>query len=390
MTTGVDAGVHDGPGTDPVAVAWALGDTIRSHAHEADVIRRLPTATVAALTDAGLMRLCVPAAYGGPEADPVTLVKVIEAVAHADGAAGWCTMIGSTTSSMAAYLEPDTARTIYGDPAVVTGGVFAPNGTGTRETDAGRGDGIRVDGRWQWGSGTQHCQYVLGGVRCDDGTFRLCFAEAGEVTFHDTWYTSGMRGSGSVDFSFDGVWVPDARTMQPGVTPPFVDTPLAGFPNFTLLGAGVAAVGLGIARRALDELIDLAGAKKPQFSKRTLADSPYTQIEVARAEAALRSARAFLLDELASAWAGACGDAAVPDDARVRIRLAAAHVASTSASVVDTAFTLAGGTAVYDTSVLGRCLRDVHVVTQHVMTAPKLLEVFGKHLLGADIDVSMI
>ena len=370
---------------DVLERARSVSAVVRAHADEGEQIRRLPAASVEALTDAGLLRLCVPEVYGGPEASPATVVQAIEAVAHADGAAGWCTMIASTTSSMSIFLEPDVATTIYADPAVVTGGVFAPNGEGVRD-----GDGFRVTGRWQWGSGTQHCQWVLGGARCDDGTFRLCFTDADNVTFHDTWYTSGMRGTGSLDFSFDDVWVPDTHTMQPGVTRPFVDSPIAKFPNFTLLGAGVAAVGLGVARRALDELIDLAGAKKPQYSKRTLAESSFTQIEFARAEAQLRSARAFLLDELDQAWSLAASGEPVPDDSRVRIRLAAAHVATTCASVVDTAFTLAGGSAVYDTSVLGRCLRDAHVVTQHVMTAPKLNETFGKFLLGVDVDTSMI
>ena len=331
------------------------------------------------------MRMCVPAAYGGPEADPMTVVEAIEAVAHSDGAAGWCTMIASTTSSLAAFLTPEVAREIYGDPHTVTGGVFAPNGHGVRHDD-----GYTVGGRWQWGSGTQHCRWVLGGTACDDGTFRLCFTPVENVTFHDTWYTGGMRGTGSLDFSFDGVWIPETHTVQPGVTPPQSSAPLAMFPNFTLLAVGVAAVGLGVARRALDELVELAGAKTPQFSKRTLAASPFTQIEYARAEAALRSARAFLLDELQRAWVVAIGGDPVPVDARAAIRLAAAHVASTAASVADTAFTLAGGSAVYDTSPLGRCLRDAHIVTQHIMTAPKLNETLGKVFLGVEADTSML
>lgn len=368
-----------------VLAAREVGEVVRAHADEAERLRRLPSATVGALTDAGLLRLCVPEVYGGPELPPARVVEVIEAVAHADGAAGWCTMIASTTSSLAIFLEPGVARELYGDPSVVTGGVFAPNGSGVREDG-----GFRVTGRWQWGSGTQHCRYVLGGALCDDGTFRLCFTEAENVTFHDTWYTMGMRGTGSLDFSFDGVWVPESWTVQPAVTTPFVDSPIARFPNFTLLGAGVAAVGLGVARRALDELIELAGAKTPQFAKRTLAHSAFAQIELARAEASLRAARAFLLDELDRAWELACTGDPVPADARVRIRLAATHVAETAAGVADVAFTLAGGTAVYDSSVLGRCLRDAHVVTQHVMTAPKMHETFGKHLIGLDVDTTML
>jgi len=368
--------------------AAGLSELIEANADDGERIRRLPLATVKGLNDAQLLRMCVPTAYGGPEVDPVTMVEVIEAVAHSDGAAGWCTMIASTTSSMASLLPAEAAQEIYGDPTSITGGVFAPNGRGVATTVDGV-DGFTVSGRWAWGSGTQHCRWVLGGALCDDGTFRLCWFPQTEVTFHDTWYTTGMRGSGSLDYSVTDAFVPAARTIQPAVTRPVVRTSLSQFPNFTLLAAGVSAVGLGVARRALDELVDLAQGKKPQYSSKTLAESSFTQIELARAEAKLRAARAFLLDELRSAWDTAIAGDEVTVEARTGIRLAATHVASVGAEVADTAFTLAGGTAVYDTSVLGRCLRDAHIVTQHIQTAPKLNETVGKLLLGLDVDTSM-
>jgi alkylation response protein AidB-like acyl-CoA dehydrogenase len=374
--------------SDLVVAAVGLSDLVEANADDGERLRRLPAPTVEALTAAGLLRMCVPAVYGGPEADPVTLVRAIEAVARSDGGAGWCTMIASTTSSMASFLPPESAAEIYGDPSSVTGGVFAPNGTGVAATVDGV-DGFSVTGRWAWGSGTQHCRWVLGGALCDDGTFRLCWFEPSDITFHDTWYTTGMRGSGSLDYSVTDAFVPASRTIQPGVTRPVVRTPLAQFPNFTLLAAGVSAVGLGVARRSLDELVELAQGKKPQYSSKTLAQSSFTQVELSRAEAQLRSARAFLLDELGSAWSTAIAGDDVSVEARTGIRLAATHVAGVAAEVADVAFTLAGGTAVYDTSVLGRCLRDAHVVTQHIQTAPKLHETIGRLLLGLDVDTSM-
>jgi alkylation response protein AidB-like acyl-CoA dehydrogenase len=371
--------------TDLMGAAASVADVVAANADEAERIRRLPAATVAALTDAGLMRMCVPTAYGGPEADPLTLVEVIESVSRSDGAAGWCTMIASTTSSMALFLPPPTAKELFGDPATVAGGVFAPSGTGVAA-----GDGFRVTGRWQWGSGTQHCQWIVGGANCDDGTFRLCFFEAGDVTFHDTWYAAGLRGSGSLDFSVDGALVPVDRTIQPGITRPSIDRPLGAFPNFALLAAGVAAVSLGIGRRALDEVVELAGAKRPLFSSRTLAQSGFTQVEVARAEAGLRAARAFLHDELGRSWDVACAGGRVGLESRVGIRLACVHAASAGVAAADSAYTLAGGSSVYDSNVLQRCLRDVHVTTQHIMVAPKLHETLGKLLLGLDADVTYL
>jgi len=357
----------------------------RDHADEADELRRLPEVTVEALAEAGLLTMCLPSAYGGPGTGPLELVDSVMQVASGDGAAGWCAGIASTTSSMAAFLAPEVAQAIFSSPNTATGGVFAPNGRGLRE-----GAGYRVTGRWQWGSGTEHCEWIVGGAMCDDGTQRVCFFPRSEIEFIDTWHSVGMRGTGSLDIAVTDVFVPEEFTLQPGVTQVFVDEPLAHFPNFTLLALGIAATGLGVARRALDELIELASGKKPQFSSRTLAQSGFAQTEFARAEVRWRAARTLLRTEVGQAWESAVSGGKVTVEQRVAMRLAAAHAAVECIAAVDIAWTLAGGSAVYDTSVLGRCLRDAHVVTQHIMVAPKLNETLGKFLLGTDFDASMI
>jgi alkylation response protein AidB-like acyl-CoA dehydrogenase len=370
---------------DVLVAAAAAADVARRGAPEAEAARTLPVATVEALAQHGMLTLCLPEPYGGPGVDPLTFVEAIEVVAKGDGAAGWATMIGSTTSSMAAYLDADTAEELYPSTAARTCGVFAPNGRGVRE-----GGGFRVTGRWQWGSGSQHSTWIMGGATCDDGTQRSCFFPAEHVEFHDTWYTSGLRGTGSLDYSVDGVLVPERMTIQPGVTKPQVDAPSTHFPNFTLLAIGIAGASIGIARNALDELITIAADKRPQFSSRTLAASGYAQTELARAESQWRAARAYLHDEVGRAWATTLSGDSVSVSSRVGMRLAAAHAASACAVVADSAFTIAGGSAVYDTSVLGRCLRDAHVVTQHIMVAPKINEVLGRHLMGVEFDARMI
>lgn len=365
--------------------AAMAAEIARNGATEAEAARRLPVATVEALAENGMLTLCLPEAYGGPGVDPLTFVRAVEVVSRGDGAAGWATMIGSTTSSMAAFLDRETAHEIFPSPAARTAGVFAPNGEGARE-----GHGYRVTGRWQWGSGSQHSSWIMGGVHCDDGTQRSCFFRADDVEFHDTWYTSGLRGTGSVDYSVDGAFVPERMTIQPGVSRAQVDAPLARFPNFTLLAIGIAAASIGIARAALDELVAIAGDKRPQFSSKTLAASGFAQTELARAESQWRAARAYLHDEIGRAWETSLAGDPVPVSARVGMRLAAAHAATACSGVSDAAFTIAGGSAVYDTSLLGRCLRDAHVVPQHIMVAPKINETLGKFLMGVDLDTRMI
>lgn len=372
-----------------VEAARDLGELIEAHADAAERGRRLPAALVERLSAADLMRMCVPAAYGGPECDPITMARAIEAVAIADGAAGWCTMIASTTSSLSMFLPPHTARQLFGDRSVVTGGVFAPNGTAVPVAD-----GWEVSGRWMWGSGTQHCRWIVGGAMAphpDTGepTAHLMFFDASDVTICDTWYTSGLRGTGSNDFTVDRAFVPSDRGLRPFEPVPTVDCALAAFPNFTLLSIGVAAVALGIARHAIDEFTEVAQGKRPQFSQRTLAQSGSVQADLGRAEASLRAARALLFAEVGEAWSIAAAGATVDVRSRARIRLAGVHAAESAARCVDAVYTMAGGTAVFETSVLQRCLRDVHVATQHIMVSPRLYETLGKFFFGADVDTAM-
>lgn len=380
-----DRAVSSAPTIDLVDAAEGLQELVEANADKCEQARRLPKRIVQALRDAHLFRMCVPAAYGGPEADPMTFAGAIEKVSIADGAAGWCTMIGSTTSSMSLFLEPEWARTIFGDPKVVAAGVFAPNGRAVRD-----GDGWRVTGRWQWGSGSQHSQYISGGTVTDNGEFHLMFFDAADVTIHDTWYSHGLKGTGSNDFSVDGAFVPMGRSVQPMVGKRQVDCDLAAFPNFSLLASGVAAVSLGVARHAIDEFTELAQGKKPQYSSRTLSQSGSVQAELSKAEALLRSARAFLYDELAQAWAHAAEGDRIDVATRARIRLACVHAATSAAQATDVVYTLAGGTSVFESSPLQRCMRDAHVATQHLMVSPRLHETLGRIFLGVDVDTATL
>lgn len=367
-----------------LAAADAAAAVAAQYADESEARRELAPAVVDALRTAGVLRMCVPAAYGGPEVDPPTMLAVIERIARADGAAGWCTMIASTTSLLSHYVHPDEARHIWGPAHNITGGVFARLGTAERVEG-----GYRVSGRWAWGSGTRHCDFITGGATGDGFSGSMWFTPD-QVQFHDTWHTSGLRGTGSGDFSVTDAFVPDHRATQPHVTGPRVQSALGRFPDMTLLAVGVAAAGLGIGRHALDAIVDLGVQKKPQFSSRTISQSGVAQAELARAEAALRAARAFLLDEVSQAWDTLRSGDRIDVAARARMRLAGAHAAESAVRATETAYSLGGGTAVYEASPLQRCLRDAHVVTQHIMVAPRLYETLGKVHFGLDIDASMI
>ena len=366
----------------------ALAPRVRAAAGETERARRLPAELVAALAEAGVFRMLVPRTLGGGEVDPATMVRVLETIARADGAAGWSAMIGATSGVASAYLPEDAAHAIYGDANAITGGAFAALGR-ARAVDGG----YQVRGRWPFASGCEHCTWLMGGCVLDDRPpeeARLALFPASAARIVDTWTVAGLRGTGSHDIAVDDVFVPAAHTFSLVTDRPRHASPLYAFPVFGLLALGIAAVALGIARAAIDDLVELAAAKRPTGSRRLLADRPMVQAEVAEAEATLAAARAFVFAAIGDAWDAARERAAIDLAHRARLRLAATHATRSAARAVDRMWEAGGGTVVYATSPLERRFRDVHVATQHTLVAPATLELGGRILLGREADTAML
>jgi alkylation response protein AidB-like acyl-CoA dehydrogenase len=375
--------------------AHAIASRIRPHADAIEAGRGLPAAIVGELARAGLFRMLVPRALGGGEVSPATMIRAIEAIARGDGAAGWCVMVGATSGLMSAFLDEDTAREVYGDPEVVTSGVFAPMGRATDE-----GDGYRVAGHWSFASGVEHAAYRMGGVlvmgpggpqlsASGDPVIRHLIFRAEDTRVADTWNTSGLRGTGSHDMIVDGVFVPRRRSASLGVDRPRHPGVLYRFPIFGLLALGIAAVALGIARESISALTALATGKRPMWSKKNLAHRELIQVQVAEAEGLVRSARAFLFEAAAEVTAIA-EEGEIGDAERALLRLAATQATRAAAQAVDRMYHAGGGSSIYATSPLQRHFRDVHVATQHVMVAEPTYAMVGRVLLGVGGDVGML
>jgi alkylation response protein AidB-like acyl-CoA dehydrogenase len=380
---------------DTVATARAMCSEVRARGDEIERGRRIPADLSKGFARAGFYRMCVPEVYGGLELPPADTMYTIETLAQADGSAAWVVFIGATSGSVLALLPPDSARAIFSSPEVMLGGVFAPRGKAVAEAG-----GFRVNGRWQWGSGTQNADWVMGGcevirdgqpelLRNGTPRSRMMIAPASEIEFFDTWYVSGLCGTGSTDFGMNELFVPDARAVGLGVDGP-LERPLYAFPQFGLLAMGIAAVTLGLARAAIDALVEIAGGKTPQGSARPLAARPSAQADVSRAEAMLRSARAFYYEAIEQAWDGACARGQIEAEHRRDVRLATTHATRACADAVDLMYDLGGGTSVYQRSPLQRIFRDVHVATQHMMVSPATLELTGRLLLGLDTDIGQL
>lgn len=381
--------------SDLLEAARALGPRIRELAQVAEEQRRLPSELADAFGRIGLWRACVPVAIGGLEVPLHTQLAVFEELARADGAAGWCAMIGGTGSITYASLDPAVARDLtLAKPDACTSGVFAPMGRAAEE-----GDGYRVSGRWPFGSGVDHSERMSMGVTVwgsdgpklrDSGApeVRWVLLERDEFEIVDTWNVSGLRGTGSHDVVADNVLVPRERFTILGRNRH--EGPLYAFPFFGLLAVAVGSVCLGIARSAIDELTDLAAVKTATGQRRRLAERAHVQMQVAEAEAELRAARAFFYGAVDDAWRHAETGAEPTLEQRAALRLAATNAARSGARVVDRMYDAGGGTSVYATSRLQKDFRDIHTATQHAVVGQPTYELAGRVLLGVETDVSSL
>ena len=354
---------------------------------EIEALRRIPPDISKTLGEAGFYRMFVGEQVGGLEVSPGIAAQVVEAVAQGDAACGWVSFIAATSGLALARLTDDAARQLLARPDSLITGVFAANGRATKVDG-----GFRVTGRWDWGSGSPNADWIGGGcVILQDGNpltnsagiprNHMLFFPAADVVSLDTWHVSGLCGTGSTAWEVRDVFVPEhlAAGYQVPRTP---DRPLFRFPGFSPLAQGVGAVALGIARASLTEAVRVVSEKRRGGSTAPLAERPHVQLEIAKAEARLRSARAFFYETIDAAWDAAQSGDLVPISHSRDMRLAVNHAMAESIAVVDAMYALAGGTAVYGSSPLQRQIRDIHVASQHFMVSPNILETAGRLFLG--------
>jgi alkylation response protein AidB-like acyl-CoA dehydrogenase len=361
---------------------------IAARADEIEQGRRLPPDLVDELTGAGCFRMFVPRSHGGDERDVPAWLQVVEELARADASVGWTVMIGSSAPGVLGKLPRPTFDALYAEgPDVILGGAFNPTGVATPEPG-----GYRVNGRWSFASGCQHCHWLLAHCFVDDGRqppVRMMVVRAGDADIEETWSVSGLRGTGSHDFVVDDIFVPAERTFEldDGLC---LDAPLYRIPELSLATLGIAAVAAGIAGGALDDIVTLARAKVPAFGATTLAASPLFQFQFAEADAQLRALRSLVHADAATAWAWAVDGAPFTPERRARIRATATWATRAAAAVVDTAYTAGGGTANEDGSPLQRRLRDMHALTQHFAVKLDTFTMAGAVLAGQEVDLTFL
>ncbi|NJN53071.1 MAG: hypothetical protein HC809_16235 [Gammaproteobacteria bacterium] len=182
--------------------------------------RRVPDDIVELLRDAGVFRMNMPRSWGGPEMTSMAQVEVIEALSRADASVGWCAFIWCDSGIYSGYLDDAPARALYPRLDMPQSGWIYPAAAAEKVTG-----GYRVTGRWIFGSGSQHCDVLAAGVSIVangrpvlDGhgkpSWRVLLAPRDQFQIHDTWYTTGLRGTGSNDYSADDLFVPEQHSFS--------------------------------------------------------------------------------------------------------------------------------------------------------------------------------
>jgi alkylation response protein AidB-like acyl-CoA dehydrogenase len=361
------------------ARARGVAPVAREEALASERAGTLTDRVVRALGEAGLFGLAAPAALGGAEQGMETQIEVWEEITRADGSAGWCLMAGATASAFAgAYCAPEAAREMFrGRGWVVHAGQFAPRGQG-----AAQDDGYRVTGDYSFGSGCAHSAWIAAGfVPLHDGQprllesglpeMRVAYLPRDEVLFRGNWHVAGLQGTGSFDYSILDKRVPGGFTF-----PLFVDRPNTGGSLYRLgvlsiTAGGHAGFALGIGRRALEEIEALAHQKTRMGAATTVAHSTRFQYDLARSEAKLRSARAFVFDVFGDIERTALAGDRPSLEQRALVRIATTWATEVAAEVADFAYKFAGTDSLRLPSDLQRAWRDVHAGTQHVFVDDK-------------------
>ena len=382
----------------------------------AEELRTLPHDAVAVLRSLGLFWLKTPAELGGTPLPPVEFSEVVEELAYVDASTAWAAMIGNGCNGLAGGWLPEAgARRIFGTPGAdpagatavaaatrpVIAGQLAPRGTGAPVSG-----GYLVTGRWGFSSGIVHADWLIGAFKpagaaagrsgspgdadgeadagvtagTEFGRMMVFTVPKAQAEVIDNWHVAGLQGTGSLDFSVDGVFIPEELTYDLGA--PAVrggDLFRLGMPAF--VSNEVPPFAIGLARRALDDMIELSTHTARFPGGPTVSERAVFHKELGRAEARIRAARAVHREAMAAAWESAVAGTTPGEELQLAVTTASVYAVETCTDVVSDLFRYGGGRVLALTNPMQRHLRNVLAARQHLALSEESYETAGRCLL---------
>jgi len=380
------AGAGDDAGN---AAVWAaLLDGIRSRRQEfedagerAEKLRALPPDTAQTLRDMGIFWLKTPSEFGGTPLTPLEFCDVMEELGYADATTAWITMVGNGgTGTAVGWLPYEGARRVFapGQPRPLIVGV--PRAAGTGRPVPG---GYLVSGRWSFASGIAHADWLIAGFApADSERGQVAVVPKADVEVIDTWRVAGLQGTGSPDFRMDEVFVPAELTFprsggtgRPGA--------LYRQEEHVFLSNEVPPLCVGLARRALDDMTELAGGTARFPGGATLGERAVFHKELGRAETKIRAARLVHREAVAAAWAAALAGTDAPDSVHAALTAASIFAVETSAEVIADLFRYGGGRVLSLAHPMQRYLRNALGARQHIGVSEEFYETAGRQRIQA-------
>jgi alkylation response protein AidB-like acyl-CoA dehydrogenase len=374
--------------------ARALAPLITREADETERTRRLTPAVTSALIENGLYRALLPQSLGGTEAPLEIFMQMQEEIAKADASTAWCLGQCSVCAMVSAYMEHDAANEIFNTPpGILAWGAIA------HEARAVSG-GYKATARWDFASGSRQASWLGAHVRIveSDGTPRKKPDGAQEVrtilfpvtsaTMHDVWDVIGLKGTGTDSYSVDDLFIPEKFTAlrdEPWAVRE--QGPLYKISTHMVFAMGFAATSLGVARATLDAAIALSRSKTPQGLS-AMRENNAVQGLIGRSEASWRAARAYLYATAAEVWRDLEQGSSMTEAHRIAMRIAATWTIHQSTSLVDTAYHMAGATAVFAANPFERRFRDMHAIAQQLQARDTHYEDAGRAILSGKIHTT--
>ncbi|WP_343466753.1 acyl-CoA dehydrogenase family protein [Rhodococcus aetherivorans] len=343
--------------------------------------RFVPKDFIALLKQAGLYRASTPARFGGEPMAPSSFMRQVERISAVDPATGWVASFGSSLVYFAA-LPVETQEKIYSDGPDVAyaGGLFPMQKA--EKVDGG----YLCSGLWQFASGCLGADILgigLAGGPETNGKPLTALVDPADVEIVENWDVAGMKATGSHAVKADRLFVPEEMTFVRGGAP-LIDEPLTRYPSLAYAAQVLAVVTLGAARGALDYVHEVGAVRSSITGGDSKGNRPAYKTGLARAEADLRSARAFFYEITDEVWDLAVRGDEITDEYTALLRLGATQAAHVGRNVVLAAFDLAGTGAIYESHPLQRYLRDALVPAQHAMLQTNTFEAAGAVLLGLE------
>lgn len=370
--------------------AQRLAPLLSSKAVENEAAGRLSEESVAAMRDAGFFSLMVPKEFGGADLNPVQVLSVVEAMCNIDAATGWVMMAANVaTASAAAFLSDEGAQDVFGKGRPIIAGAGAPSG----KAEVVEG-GYKLTGRWTYGSGCLHCDYIHAGAmiyengqpRMLPGTkspeTRVFVLPVSQAQMLGNWDVLGLRATGSIDYSITDVFVPERMTHSASevVGKRGGNGYRVGVVGFSAMGHTGFAMGHG--RRILDELASLVHSTSGRPTALSdLGGSDSFKQEFAEAEGKWRAARALCYDVWGDIHATSSKGEPVPLRQITWARVALNHATKAMMEIAVFAHRASGGVGLRS-GPLQRALRDTFSATQHLMVSDKALRECGRDFLG--------